>query len=1042
MTLPELAIRRPITTLVMLISIFVIGLIALDRLPLAFQPDMEEPEIYVVVNYPNASPKAVERMIIRPLEDALGSISGLKRMWSSCDNDGGRVSLNFDWDANMDDKRAEIRERVDRARAELPDDVERIMLATSWNPRESGDTIIEGRLSSGRDLSKDYDLLERRIIRPLERIPGVASVILDGVNPREIKINLNLNALRRHNIDPRTVARAINQNNMDRSLGMVRNDQQKFSLRAIGSFQDIEEIGIIPIPNTSLRLADVADITYEEPPLEYGRHLDGEFAIGVSITKESAANTVQVSQAVKQRVAEMGADPELEGINFLVWEDQGREILKTIGDLQQTGLFGAFLACVILYLFLKRFTTTIIAVISIPFSLVVACGVIWAQGKTLNTISLLGLIVGIGMLVDNAVVIMENIVRYQQKGHNSRVSALLGAREVSVAVIAATLTSCIVFAPLIFTKPSEMNIILQELALTVVITLIASLFVSQTLIPLATGRFLKPKPEKRTNGPVMQFLQDKYAAILRFTLRHKYIAPIVGILMVGATYYPFTQVETNFDAEETEMYVNMMYRFSEDVPLDRKQEIVTEVENALFPHKERLNVNSIYSWWADSRAITRLYMKDGFTNQEYMNSIRKQLPPLLPKIAGVKVEVTDSGRFWRRGSGNRVAFQLQGQESETLSRLAEEARVHFEAVPELFGISTSDEGGSIELHTRVDRRRIRQYGLDLAQPAEVISLTFRGQRLPRFKDDEKGEVEMRLTLNEQSQESVEQLRNLPLLREDGPAVTLDSFADFAAVQGPDRIRRENKATNIWVTARFEEGDKMELANKVRAGLESMDLPYGYSWDFQSFGQRARENQREYLLSLLLALGLIFGVMAALFESIRQALGLMFSLPFALFGTVWTLYIFDIKFDQPASVGLLLLIGIVVNNGIVMVEHFNQYRRRGVPRELAMIQGGKERLRPILMTALTTLVGLVPMAVQKPSLGNVYYYSMAYVIMGGLLLSTIMTTLFLPTTICLIEDFIAWIARKLGFELKDKQFQMYEDSQEDNQGIQGADPTPA
>ena len=1012
MTLPELAIRRPITILVLLVSIFVVGTIAVSRLPLAFMPEVEDPNLFVIVDYPNASPKAVERLLIRPLEEALSSISGLKRMWSRCDGNGGRVNLFFDFSTDIDMARIEIRERLDRIQSELPEDVERITISSNWNPRVSGEAIMEGRISSGLDLSRNYELLDRKIIKPLERIAGVAAVDLDGVNPREIKINLKMNALKRHHIEARAINRMLVQNHADRSLGVIRDDERRITLRAVGSFQSLEQIRNLPVPGTRLKLSDIAEVTYKEPPLEYGRHLDGQFAVGVSISQESNANTVEVSRAIRERVKKIGEDPDLEGINFLVWEDQGEEITKTIGDLIQTGILGGLLASIILFVFLRRLSTTMIAVTCIPFSLIVACAVVWTQGKTLNTVTLLGLIVGIGMLVDNAVVVMENIDRYQQKGYANKIAALLGAREVSVAVIAATLTSIIVFIPMIFSKPSEDNLILRELALTVIFTLLASLFISQTLIPLASSTLLRSQGP-RQQSRIMNWLRAKYSNLLAFTLRHGWVSPVIFLLVIGTGYYPFTKIDKNFESNDSEMFVGMRYFFSEDLPLEKKEVIVSLVEEALKPHQERLNVKSSYSWWSDRASITRLYMEPGFANEAHMSQVKKELPDLLPKIPGVRITVQDNGRFWQRNRGKRIGFQLHGTDTDVLSEWAEKAKLALEQVPGLFDFYTTDEGGISELHTRVDLRRMREYQIDPTAPAETVSLTFRGNRLPRFKSPD-GEIEMRITLDEQEAESIDQLKDLPILLDNGNTVPLESFSQFAVVKGPDSIQRDNRKTSMWIGARYDEGKKEDYFNAAKLILEDMNLPYGYNWDFQSVFSGQQESQKEFLINLLLALGLIFAVMAGLFESIRQAVSLMISLPLAAAGAFWALYLTGTDLDQPAAVGLLLLLGIVVNNGIVMIEHINSYRRAGMTRAQAMIQGGRERLRPILITALTTLFGLVPMVVQQPSLGGVYYYSMAYVIMGGLLVSTVLTSILLPTTVCLTEDLLAWAAKKLAF----------------------------
>lgn len=1001
MTLPELAVKRPIATLMVLISLLVLGIIAISRLELAFMPEAEEKNIWVVVNYQNASPKAIERMIIRPLEESLSSINGLSNMWSSSDNRGGRISLNFDFDVDMNLARADIRERIDRTRDELPEDVDRVMLSENWNPRETGETILEARIASGRDLSKSYELLQRKIVRPLERIPGVAVASLDGVNPREVRVNLELAKLKRHQIDPRDVWRTIAKNNKNAALGVIRNQQRKITFRAVGAFDEISQISQLPLPNTHLKLADIAKITFSEPPLEYGRHLDGDFAIGLNIAKESTANTIEITEAVHQRINAMKDDPELDGINFLVWQDQGKEIKNTLDDLKQTGFFGAILATLVLFVFLRKVSTTLVAVACIPFSLIVTCGVIWMQGKSLNTISLLGLIVGLGMLVDNAVVIMENIDRYQKKGYSGRVAAILGAKEVSVAVITATLTSIIVFLPMIFSKPTEMNVVLQELGMVIVITLSASLLISQTLIPIASQKLLNKKTEIVAT-PVMDKLQIRYEKILGFTLQHRWIAVVVGVGLLASTYYPVNNMNFNFDAAPTEMFIGIKVEVTEAASLAKKEKIITQIENKLKPYKEEFNVQSIYAWWSDGWSIVRLYMKPGFQNEEAMNLVRKKLRSVLPKIAGVKLQVQDNGPFWRRNSGKRVGVQLEGPDSETLGELSEQALVLIENVPGLFDFYSTSEGGRLEFQAQLDRDRMASYGISSGEPPSLVEMTFRGRRLPRFKDVQE-EVEMQLTLGDVEDTNIADVKNLSLIKEDGSTIDLESISDFQIKKGPSRIQRNNKTSSVWIGARFDKGLRKDYQKKVMDLLKSMPLPTGYQWQSNNQWRGVEQSQDEFKLNLALALALIFGVMASLFESIRQAIALMISLPFALAGAFWTLFLAGVDFDQPASIAVLLLLGIVVNNGIVMVEHINLYRREGMPRSQAMIKGGKERLRPIIMTALTTLVGLIPIIIQKPSLGGVYYYSMAYVIIGGLLFSTVLTTLFLPATIGLIED---------------------------------------
>lgn len=1022
MTLPELAIKRPIAVLMLLTSLIVLGAVAMFKLPLAFLPESEDPQLWVMVPYPNATPQQIERLIVRPLEEGLGAVRGVKGMFSNCDRDAGRIRLQFDWGADLSLAKIEVREQIDRIRSELPDDVQRILISSNWNARESDSPILEGRLSSALDLSESYDLLERRIVNPLERIPGVAQVRLDGVNPKEVRINLRLRDLEAHGIDVREVSSILRGSNFDQSLGAVNEPEMSYQLRTVGAYTSIEEISDLVLNAEGVHLRDVADVRYEEPPLEYGRHLDGQFAIGITISKESSANTVTICDEVQAKVAQMAEDPELDGVNFLIWMNQGEEIRSTIVNLFYTGILGAILATLVLYLFLRRFSSTAIAVSCIPFSLIVTCGILWVQGKSLNTISLLGLIVGIGMLVDNAVVVMENIFRYQEKGYDRATAARLGAREVSTAVVAATVTSVIVFLPLIFSKPSEMNIILRELALTVCITLLASLLISQTLIPLAAAHLLPRKFAKKT-WPLGRFLEHAmgrsihkmettYTKIMKFNLRHRWIAPIAGLVVVGSAVYPFQQLDMNFDSSESEAFVGISYKYSEPLSLERKEEVVSYVEAQLVPHKEELGAKSIYSFWSERWGITRLYMKEGQTTEKDIARVRREAKKYLPEIPGIQLEIMDAGPMWRQDRGKRVACQIMGEDSEVLAVLAEEAKRRIGQIPGLVDPFSGVEDGGYEMVVSYDRDLVSRFGISPRQPAEVIQLTYRGQNLPSYRTKD-GERNMRLTLDESAVESESQLRNLPLWTPEGQRVPLASLASFETKQSSNHIRREDRMTSVWVGAKYDEGKREDYIPAVKAALSEMDFPYGYEYSFNRFNRRRDEQSQEFFSNLIFALLLIFAVMAGLFESIRQAFVLMFSIPFALAGATWALWATHIDIDQPALIGAMLLIGIVVNNGIVMIEHINLYRHRGMRRNRALLQGGRERLRPIIMTMLTTLLGLIPIWIQKPALAGMYYYSMAVVIMAGLFVSTVFTLILLPATASLVDDIPAALRRVFG-----------------------------
>ena len=366
MSLPDLAVRRPVTTAMLLLSMTVLGAVALFRLPLAFMPDIEEPRLFIRIPYPNASPEQTERSVVRPVEEAVGTVRGVEHIWAECNHEGGIVGLTFDWSTDMRLARVEVWERLDRIRRDLPEDIGDITVSPNWNAREAEKPIMEGRLSSPRDLSESYDLLERRIVRPLQRVAGVAQVRLDGVLPKQVRINLRVEDLQRHGVDVRNVERILRRANFDQSLGRIYSGDKHLTLRTVGTFSALDEIRTLTLRADGLRLLDVADVEYEEPPLQYGRHLDGDFAVGVSISQEAKANTVEVGAQIEAKLEEMSKDPELEGVNFLIWFNQAKEIRNTLRDLAMTGVFGALLASVVLYVFLRRFGSTFVSVLCVP----------------------------------------------------------------------------------------------------------------------------------------------------------------------------------------------------------------------------------------------------------------------------------------------------------------------------------------------------------------------------------------------------------------------------------------------------------------------------------------------------------------------------------------------------------------------------------------------------------------------------------------------------------------------------------------------------
>jgi HAE1 family hydrophobic/amphiphilic exporter-1 len=1011
MTLPELAIRRHVTMLMILVSIVVLGGISLTRLPLAFMPDFEEPEVMVRVRYPGSAPEQVEYMITRPIEDAMGSLEGLKLIWSRSEDWGSIIRLEFEWGSNIHLAKVEIWEKLDRIRGDLPEDIQEISVMDDWDDKDAEDPILEGRLSFKDTPKNAYAIVERRVVRPLQRVPGVAQVKLEGITPREVRVNLHLAALDAHNISIRDVRRLIDANNFDQSLGKLTDSEQVYQLRMIGAYDDVEDIRELALREDGLRLRDIAEVTYQEREHREARHLNRKKAIGISISAEPKANVPEVCEAVQARILELTRAPELQDLlekdGFMIWMDRGAEIRRTLKDLLMSGVYGALLASIVLYIFLRRFSTTLISVLCIPFSLIVTCAFMWIQDTTLNTLSLLGLIVGIGMLVDNAVVVIESIFRYQEMGYDSKESSRIGASDVSMAVIAATLTSVITFLPLIFNKSSELNIFLSEIGITICITLLASLFISQTLIPLATSWLIKARARKKQAWII--WLEKRYVRLLKFNLRNRWLTPLILLAMGLSTYYPWSTVDMDFGHSRIASYAEVRYDYSESASMEAREKLITEVEELLWPHREELLCKNLYSYWSNHHTMTRVYLKDGMVNEANIEKVRDRIEKLLPEYPGIEFKLAEPRVSYRRGDSRRlVGVQVTGEDVEVIKVWAEKMRDRFRGIDGLEHSWSTHEREHTELHLEFNREAAANYGVSSSAVAETVGLTFRGRNLSRFRTPY-GEREMRMTLDEKEEESISQLQQLPIVSSGNRKVPIAAVADVNRRRGRHRIEREDRLTSIWVGAHYEKGKTAEDYHEaIEVALADIVLPPGYSWNFHKDSQKKQERYWEFAESLILALILIFAVMAGLFESVQRAIALMIALPFALSGAWWTLYLTGTDFDRPASVGLLLLIGIVVNNGIVLIEHINSYQRKGSSRQAAMLRGGRERLRPILMTALTTVLGLLPIIIQRPALGGTYYYSMALVIIGGITISTFLTSILLPTTVTIIEDLPGWI----------------------------------
>jgi HAE1 family hydrophobic/amphiphilic exporter-1 len=736
--------------------------------------------------------------------------------------------------------------------------------------------------------------------------------------------------------------------------------------------------------------------------------LNGEQAVAFWIQKASNANTVDVAERVQAAMAKMNDDPALKGINVLLFFNQAEEIRNSLAGLRDSGVQGGLLAIGILFFFLRRIGTTLIIGFAIPFSLICTLAFLYFTGQTLNMLTMMGLMLGVGMLVDNAIVVLESIYRHQLRNEDPAHAAVTGASEVATAVIASTLTTVCVFAPIVFGSGSDEIIVwLSAVGTTISVAILFSLLVSLTLIPFLASRQRNTRETRPSR--LLKRMEDAYAVALRWaTFRHPRwtMGIVLGTLLVTAAAIKVIGLKgpQNDDAMLIKR-ISMEYQFSENVGYRQTNDFVRRVEAAIEAKRDSLGVETVYSYYADNAAMTTVYFTDEVLSKDELKEKRKALRRAIPEMAGMKLQMgDDSGE--NSGGAMQMQVNLFGEDRGVLEEVAVEVKRRFGYLEGLTDVKTSVELGREEIQIDLDSDLVSRYQLTAADITGVMGLTFRGMELDRFQGKDR-EIPMSISLDPADQVGIYNLNNLLVGMRDDRDVTLGSVATLQEVRGPTQIERNNQRTIVSVQGLYEGEDFDELKKQVAAIMDNVTLPPGYAWSFGRRIQEKDEQKAQMLINALLAILCVYLVMAALFESYLHPLVIMVCLPLAAVGVIWMLLLTGTSFGLMAMIGVVILIGVVVNNGIVLIDHVNQLRREGMPMEDAILAGGRERLRPILMTALTTILGLVPMALGGTHIGEAQYFPLARAVMGGMISSTFLTLLVLPTYYILGERLKAW-----------------------------------
>jgi hydrophobic/amphiphilic exporter-1 (mainly G- bacteria), HAE1 family len=1025
MTLAELSLKRPITAVMFYISLGVIGIIASFRLPLEQYPEFNVPFVLVELPYPGSTPNEVERTITRPAEEALATLPGIAEMNSTSRADGANVFMQFsDWDRNIEITASEARDRLDAIRSELPDDLQRYFVL-KFSP--SDQPLLRVRFAGSRDMTGEYALLQNTFQRRIERLPGVARVDITGAPPPEVEVAINPSLLGAHGVGLNELAAKLQALNFSVSAGQISDGERRLRVQPVGELRDLQELRDVILNPSGLRLSDVAEVRLKQQKTDFGRRLDGKAAVGLDIFRERSANLVDVSRNILAEIEVIGKDPQYQGIQVKIINDQAESVTSSINELIEAGFIGSLLSMLVLFYFLRHWPSTLMVTLAIPVCIVMTLGAMYFFGITLNVLSMMGLLLGIGMLVDNAVVVVESIYQYREKYPDDPMRcAIEGTRSVQLAISAGTVTSIIVFAPNIFGETNEISIYLGQVAITITIALLASWLVAVSLIPMISAR-LKTPPAVTAEHGFVPAMSRRYASLLRWTIEHRGKAWLGILLIVGVSLFPATKTEfdmfKNDAGRETEMY----FKWNGAYSLEQIDEEVAKVEKFIDERRDKYQVQQIYSYfsergWAgvritlrdpNPRLIDRLMLRNSepglLSSQEVQDMIRKEIP----KSARAEIGFQGGGRGGGGGDDDEgISFQLNGDSSQALADIAESMVPILNRQPELRDVRVDTGDANSEIQVSVNRDRAQAYGFSSDEVARYIGIALRGSSLREFRQGD-SEIPVWVRFAGAEKFRMQDLAALKLRRDDGSEVPLMSVVNVRVTEGATQISRTDRQTSLSIKANLPEKGNTEDAKKaIERVMGQAQLPAGYRYSFGGNFQRNDDAGKQMGINTLIALFLIYIVMAALFESLIFPSAIIASVVFSILGVFWLFWITNTTFTIMASIGILVLMGVVVNNGIVMFEHINQLRRKGYTRTDALVSGSRERLRPILMTMGTTILGMLPLCIGGTQIGGdgPAYYPMARAIVGGLLFSTVVSLLFLPTIYATLDDMRMWFGK--------------------------------
>ncbi|HVS16291.1 MAG TPA: efflux RND transporter permease subunit [Thermoanaerobaculia bacterium] len=1028
--LTDLSIRRPVATTMVFLILLVLGFVSFRSLPVDLLPEIEFTQLTVSTRYASVGPEEIEQIITDPIENAVAGLPNLERITSRSSEGRSRVRLEFSRGTNIDEAANDLRAALDRLREELPIEAEAPEI---WKLDLDRTEVVSLAATSRRPLVELTHVLEEELARRFDQIPGVGTIEVRGGVYREIRIDLDRDRLLAAQLTALDVQEVLQRENTTLPGGNVKSGFSDLYVRAVGEYQSVEEIAdtvIKIVDGRPVRVRDVANVRDDYEDVSYLVEVNDVPSVSLGIQKQSGANTVAVAAAVRAEVERINA--ERDDLELAVISDQSEFIQQSIDNVRSSAIWGSLLAVAVLYGFLRNRSSTAIIAVSIPISVIATFALLYFGNLTLNQMTFGGLALGVGLIVDNAIVVLENIVRKRETEDIApQRAASVGTREVAGAIVASTLTSCVIFLPVVFARTTS-GALFQALALVVVFALGCSLFVALTLVPMLASRFLRiPSPEQRNRTRWARFqrrVEQRYEARLEHAIAHRgRVFLATGVLLLGALLlWPLIPIELAPQTEADEIDIDLEMARGTNVAVVRAYlEELEEKARAAIPGDDvQYFTTEVRGGDAEIELKLAPRRQRQMTAEELAESLRQALEG---EIAGGEVRVRAGSGLWilRRifGSGDGeedMEIELRGWDLAAADRTAAEIRSRIEDIPGITGVRLSRREGQPQENLRFDRQRLAELGLSVREVARTIQANVGGVQAGRLRDGGE-EISIVVRLRPEHRLTGQDLRGISMRTGSGDIVPISTVVEARRERGPTEVSRVDGQRVLYISATLANdlalGDAVE---RIQARLSDLPLPPGFSVFFGGEYQEQREARRDFTVAIVMALVLVYMLMAAQFERFVDPLIVMASVPMALVGVVPMLLLTGTTLNMQSVMGLVMLVGIVVNYAIVLVATINLLRREHeMGLEAATIEAGRLRLRPILMTTTTTVLGLAPLAIGIGT-GAEIQAALARTVIGGLVASTLVTLLLIPVTYVSVGRLLARLRERRPLPASAKQ----------------------